>query len=40
MLAVRLAESGATAVLIEKSGEFARGAAYGTRCDSHVLNVR
>ena len=40
MLAVRLAEAGATAVLIEKSGEFGRGAAYSARCDSLVLYVR
>lgn len=40
MLAVRLAEAGATAILIEKSGEFGRGVAYGTTDDAHVLNVR
>src|SRR3954469_6336442 len=27
-------------VLIEKSGRFARGAAYGTESPSHLLNVR
>jgi uncharacterized NAD(P)/FAD-binding protein YdhS len=31
---------GADVVLIEKSGRFAAGAAYGTRSPSHLLNVR
>ena len=31
---------GAQIILIEKSGRFARGAAYGTASPGHLLNVR
>ncbi|HYG47471.1 MAG TPA: FAD/NAD(P)-binding protein [Allosphingosinicella sp.] len=34
------AAPGAEIVLIEKSGQFARGAAYGTSSPGHLLNVR
>ncbi|HET9640074.1 MAG TPA: FAD/NAD(P)-binding protein [Allosphingosinicella sp.] len=34
------AAPGATIVLIEKSGHFAQGAAYGTTSPGHLLNVR
>lgn len=40
MLAARLAESGQASVLIDDSGRFARGVAYSTDFDGHVLNVR
>jgi len=38
--AVELVRRGLQAVLIERSGRFAAGAAYGTRSPSHLLNVR
>jgi uncharacterized NAD(P)/FAD-binding protein YdhS len=40
MLAVRLAELGASSSVIEKSGEFGTGLAYSTPFDGHLLNVR
>lgn len=40
MTAVHLARGGAQAVLIEKGDRFARGLAYGTQCDAHLLNVQ
>jgi uncharacterized NAD(P)/FAD-binding protein YdhS len=40
MIAAHLLRSGAgRVVLIERSGRFGRGVAYGTTCASHVLNV-
>jgi uncharacterized NAD(P)/FAD-binding protein YdhS len=35
-----LRRSDARAVLVERSGDFGRGLAYGTRCPDHLLNVR
>lgn len=40
MLAARLAETGQAAIVIERSGDFARGVAYGTPQAEHLLNVR
>jgi len=40
MTAFHLARAGAARVLLfEKEGRFARGAAYGSRCERHLLNV-
>ncbi len=40
MLAVRLAETGARTVLIERAAVPGLGVAYSTTCDAHLLNVR
>lgn len=39
-LAIALLERGAAVVLIERSGAFGPGLAYGTSCGRHLLNVR
>lgn len=40
-LAIQLLRRGAAAVtLVERSGDFGPGLAYGTRCERHLLNVR
>lgn len=39
-LAIALVRRGLTVTLIERSGRFASGAAYGTRAPEHLLNVR
>lgn len=40
MLAVRLAEAGLRARLINRTADFGLGVAYSTTCDRHLLNVR
>jgi uncharacterized NAD(P)/FAD-binding protein YdhS len=39
-LSIHLLEQGASVVLIERSGAFGPGLAYGTACPRHLLNVR
>ena len=39
-LTIALLERGASVILIERSGVFGRGLAYGTTCGRHLLNVR
>lgn len=40
MLAARLAERGVASTIIDRTGRFGPGVAYGTTFDGHVLNVR
>lgn len=40
LLAVQLLRRGGSVVLIERSGVFGLGLAYGTTCPQHLLNVR
>ncbi len=40
MLAVRLAEAGLRAALVNRTADFGLGVAYSTPCDRHLLNVR
>ena len=40
MLAARLAEAGIASTVVDRTGDFGRGAAYSSDFEGHVLNVR